>query len=424
MSSLNRAIAPDSNIQSKVALPAVEEFKLDNGLKVYAIQSAHEILKVDFVFEAGKWYEEKNLIADFACKMMKEGTKSKTAHQINDFLDYYGCNLEEQIYFSNAGFQLYSLTKNLVHVLPLVKELLTEPSFPEKELSIQLENRKEQHLQSLAKNDYLANRMFLSSMWGNKHPYGRLTEEHNFSAIAQTDVSGFFHKYYNAANCFIILSGKYDTHVIKELNRILGTNDWVRQPAPAINHLREKEHNMESYLPIADAVQSSVMVGNASILKNDPDFDELTVLNTLFGGYFGSRLMSNIREDKGYTYGIYSSLSAYKQGTIFEVGAEVGKQHRDDTFKEIKKEMQRLQTELVDDEELQTVKNYMSGRILRSVDGALRYSDVLKGLILFDRKPESINTYLAAIQNISAERIQDLAKRYLDFEKMYRVSVG
>jgi predicted Zn-dependent peptidase len=424
MSSLNRTVAPQTSILTKVQLPAVEEITLDNALKVYAIQSNHEILKVDFIFEAGKWYEEKNLLADFACKMMKEGTHSKTSHQINDFLDFYGCNLEEQVYFSNAGFQLYSLTKNLVHVLPLMKELLTEPSFPEKELSIQLENRKEQHLQSLAKNDYLSNRMFLSSMWGNKHPYGRVTEEHNFTEITQADVSNYFQRYYNAANCFIIISGKYDCNVIKELNRVLGTKDWLGQPAPAFNHHREKDPNMESYLPIADSVQSSVMVGNASILKSDPDFDELTVLNTLFGGYFGSRLMSNIREDKGYTYGIYSSLSAYKQGTIFEIGAEVGKSHKDDTLREIKIEMQRLQSELVDEEELQTVKNYMSGRILRSVDGALRYSDVLKGLLLFDRKPESINSYLTTIQNISAERIQFLAKRYLDFEKMYRVAVG
>jgi predicted Zn-dependent peptidase len=181
---------------------------------------------------------------------------------------------------------------------------------------------------------------------------------------------------------------------------------------------------MDSYLPIKDSVQSSIMVGNASILRNDPDYDELTVLNTVFGGYFGSRLMSNIREDKGYTYGIYSSLTPYRNGTIFEIGAEVGKEHKDNTFREIKLEMQRLQNEPIDEEELQTVKNYMSGRILRSVDGALRYSDVLKSMILFDRNPEKINEYLTAIQNISAERVQQLAKRYLDFEKMYRIAVG
>lgn len=86
--------------------------------------------------------------------------------------------------------------------------------------------------------------------------------------------------------------------------------------------------------------------------------------------------------------------------------------------------MQRLQTELVDEEELQTVKNYMSGRILRSVDGALRYADVLKGLLLFDREPDSINSYLNAIQTIDAKRIQTLAEQYLQFDSMYKVSVG
>ncbi len=167
-----------------------------------------------------------------------------------------------------------------------------------------------------------------------------------------------------------------------------------------------------------------MQVGNAAISKDHPEFDELTVVNTLFGGYFGSRLMANIREEKGYTYGIYSALTAYKHGAIFEVSTDIGKEYRDATLNEIQKEFSLLQTELVDEDELQTVKNYMSGKILRSADGAFRFSDVLKGLLLFDRKPESLNEYLQTIQQISSERIMELAQKHFDFEKMYKVAVG
>lgn len=421
---MNRTIAPAVNIANHITIPRTEELVLSNGIKVYAIPSNQGVVKIDFVFDAGKWFEQKNLVADFANKLMREGTKQKSSLAINEILDFYGCNLEEQAYFSNAGFQLYSLSRNIHQVLPLMKEMLTEAAFPESEFELLRSNRKEKHLQRLAKNDYLANRLFLSNMWGVNHPYGRVTEVENFDTMQVADVHDFFYQHYHAGNCFIILAGEYTDATLKQLDELFGAADWKKQPSTPILHQRNMGKELLLHLDKENAVQTSLMVGNATITKTHPDFDALTIVNTILGGYFGSRLMANIREEKGYTYGVYSSLSAYQHGAIFEVSADVGKEHKDDTFHEIKKEMQRLQTELVDDEELQTVKNYMSGRILRSVDGALRYADVLKGLLLFNRTPESINSYMYAIQSIDANRIQELAQQHLQFDSMYKVSVG
>jgi zinc protease len=421
---MNRTEAPPVKIADHINIPHTEEMVLSNGIKVYGIPNDQGVIKVDFVFDAGKWFEQKNLVADFANKLMREGTKQKSSLAINEILDFYGCNLEEQSYFSNAGFQLYSLSRNIHQVLPLMKEMLTEAAFPESEFELLRSNRKEKHLQRLAKNDYLANRLFLSNMWGKTHPYGRVTELENFDQMQVADVHDFFYQHYHAGNCFIILAGEYTDATIKQIDELFGAADWKKQPSTSILHQRSMGQELIIHQEKENAVQTSLMVGNATITKTHPDFDELTIVNTLFGGYFGSRLMANIREEKGYTYGVYSSLSAYQHGAIFEVSADVGKEHKDATFHEIKKEMQRLQTELVDEEELQTVKNYMSGRILRSVDGALRYADVLKGLLLFDREPDSINSYLNAIQTIDAKRIQTLAEQYLQFDSMYKVSVG
>jgi predicted Zn-dependent peptidase len=421
---MNRTQAPAVKIADRINIPHTDEMVLSNGIKVYGIPSDQGVIKVDFVFDAGKWFEHKNLVADFANKLMREGTKQKSSLAINEILDFYGCNLEEQSYFSNAGFQLYSLSRNIHQVLPLMKEMLTEASFPESEFELLRSNRKEKHLQRLAKNDYLANRLFLSNMWGKSHPYGRVTELENFDEMQVTDVSDFFYQHYHAGNCFIVLAGSYTDAILKQLEELFGSSDWKKQPSTPILHQRDMGHQLILHQEKENAVQTSLMVGNATITKTHPDFDALTIVNTILGGYFGSRLMANIREEKGYTYGVYSSLSAYQQGAIFEISADVGKEHKEATFHEIKKEMQRLQTELVDAEELQTVKNYMSGRILRSVDGALRYADVLKGLLLFNRAPESINSYLTAIQTIEAEQIRNLAQQYLQFDEMYKVSVG
>jgi predicted Zn-dependent peptidase len=166
------------------------------------------------------------------------------------------------------------------------------------------------------------------------------------------------------------------------------------------------------------------MIGNQSILRSHPDYDALTVLNTIFGGYFGSRLMSNIREEKGYTYGIYSSLTPYRNGTIFEISADTDISYRDAVFNEIFLEIQRLKTELVDSDELQTVKNYMVGKIMRSIDGAFRYADVWKSLLLFERDEASLNNYLNTISEVTSEDMMKLANQYFDTEKMYKIAVG
>lgn len=421
---MNRVIAPKTQQINHISLPKIETISLDNGLQVYGLPSEHEVVKIDFVFDAGKWFEEENLVADFANQLAREGTKKKTSLQINELLDFYGANLENQTFFSNAGFQLYSLSKNVTHLLPLMQEIFTEVDFPANEVEIFKTNRKEKHLQRLAKTDYVSNRIFLQNMWGKNHPYGRVTELEDIAKINRENLHEFFFKHYNANNCFIILAGKYNEEILQQLNAFFGHKEWVGKKSIANHFSREANPQLVTFMEKEKSVQCSLQVGNAAISKDNPEFDELTVVNTLFGGYFGSRLMANIREEKGYTYGIYSALTAYKQGAIFEISTDIGKEYREATLHEIEKELSRLQNEAADIEELQTVKNYMSGKILRSADGAFRFSDVLKGLLLFDRTPESLNNYLQTIQSISSERIMELAKKHFDFEKMYKVAVG
>jgi len=421
---INRNVAPAIHIAKHIHLPCTETFTLSNGLIVYGIKSEHEVVKIDFSFEAGKWYEPTNLVADFATRLAKEGTQTKSAFEIDDLLDFYGCNLEDHTFFSNAGFQLYSLKKNLDAILPLIKEIFTKASFTHNEFETLTEKRKAQHFQNLAKNDYLANRIFLQNMWGQAHPYGRVTEESDFEKLNIIEIKSYFFEYFNAQNCFIIISGNYTDTNISKLDSLFGQADWAGKKATKVMHSTSSNPILDHYQPIDGAVQSTVMVGQQSILKTHPDFDALSVLNTIFGGYFGSRLMTNIREEKGYTYGIYSSLTPYKNGTIFEVSADVGKEHREATFYEIKNEMQRLQHEMISKEELETVQNYLSGRILRSVDGAFRYADVWKGLLLFDKSADSVNSYLETIHSMTPKKVKYLAEQYLDFDNMYKVAVG
>ena len=423
---MNRTEAPKIKTVDAIDLLAVEQIKLDNGIPVYIINAGdQEIVKIDFVFEAGKWYEPKNLLADFVNRMMREGVKGKSAKDIADIFEFYGSNLESSVSFTNAGFQLYSLNKHLPHILPLLMEIFTEASFPEDEFLTMLNNRKQKHTERLAKNDYIANRNFLSAMWGPEHPYGRVTEFQDFENVNTGQLKDFYKGYYNASNCFILIAGKLDDAIIKSLNSVFGTKAWLGARAPQdINYIPQPNGELRLHTEKKDAVQSSVMIGNATINKYHPDFDKLSVVNTVFGGYFGSRLMANIREEKGYTYGIFSSLSSYQHGGILEISAEVGKEVSEATINEVHNEIKAMRNELIDEEELDTVKNYLTGRLMRSVDGPMKYADVYKGLILYGRDSDYINGYLHTIHEITAEEVRELSVKYLDFDRMYKVTVG
>ena len=423
---MNRTAAPKIKTVDTIDILPVEQIKLDNGIPVYIINSGEqEIVKIDVVFQAGKWYEPKNLLADFVNRMMREGVNGRTAKEVADIFDFYGSNLESSVSFTNAGFQLYSLNKHLPKVLPLLMEILTEASFTEDEFVTMLNNRKQKHTERLAKSDYVANRNFLSAMWGPIHPYGRVTEYEDFENVTTGQLRDFYKRYYNAGNCFIVIAGKLDNTLIKSLNSVFGAKTWLGETAPSdIVHAIEPAAELRHHTDKKDAVQSSVMIGNATINKYHPDFDKLTVVNTVFGGYFGSRLMTNIREDKGYTYGIYSSLTSYQHGGILEMSAEVGKEVSEATINEIHNEIKVMRNELIDDEELDTVKNYLTGRLMRSVDGPMKYIDIYKGLILYGRESSYINEYLKTIHEITAEEVRELSVKYFDFDKMYKITVG
>ena len=411
---MNRTTAPQIKTVDTIDLLHVDKLHLDNGIPVYIINSGdQDIVKIDVVFEAGKWYEPKNLLADFTNRMMREGVKGKSAKEIADIFEFYGSNLESSVSFTNAGFQLYSLNKHLSHILPLLMEILTEASFPEHEFETILNNRRQKHTERLAKSEYLANRNFLSAMWGPEHPYGRVTEYGNFENVTTAQLKDFYKRHYNASNCFILIAGKLDDAIVKSLNTVFGAKSWVGEKAPQdIHHVSQPNPTLRLHQDKKDAVQCSVMIGNATINKYHEDFDKLSVVNTIFGGYFGSRLMANIREDKGYTYGIYSSLTSYQHGGILEISAEVGSEVSEATINEVQKEIEIMRTELIDEEELGTVKNYLTGRLMQGADGPMKYSDVYKGLILYGRADDYVNRYLHIIHSLSLIHISEPTRPY------------
>lgn len=423
---MNRALAPEIKLIESVNLPKYDLIKLDNGVPVYIINDGEqEVVKVELMFKAGKWYETKNLLADLTNRMLREGTSKNTAAQLADKFDFYGANINTGAGFETAGATLYSLTRQMENLLPLLQEVFVDSVFPAHEFETITTNRKQKLSVDLKKNEFLANRDFVDALYGQNHPYGRVTEPAHFDNISIDDLKGYFKKYYHSANLVILVSGKFDESLLKNINKYFGQKGWTGEKAEQnITHPIQSSANMVHHTEKEGSVQSAIVVGNLSINKTHPDFLKLSVLNTLFGGYFGSRLMSNIREEKGYTYGIYSSFVSYPHGGFIEIASEVGKEVREATLKEIEHEINELRKEPVGAEELQIVKNYMSGKILRSIDGPLKFSETLKGLILYNQDTTYIQEFLKTVREVKAEELHQLAIKYLDFDKMYKVTVG
>ncbi|MEO0312300.1 MAG: hypothetical protein RIQ89_1957 [Bacteroidota bacterium] len=427
ITALDRTTQPDfKQITSfDIHQPTID--KLDNGIKVVGFNfGLQNLVKLEFVFPNRFSKADDIFISSIATKLMTEGTSSQSAKQIADKFDYYGAYLESEEASDYCSIILFTLTKHLPVLLPYFKEIITEASYPSDEIGIYKQNAIQRLKVNQEKVSYLSKATFTHSLFGSEHPYGFVYTEDDLNNIAQQTLIERYNSQFNFLNCTILLAGLYNNDVIHLLNKHFGSNDWAKSGKAAA----APSPDIKSALPSAlytekkGAIQSAIRVGKRMFNRTDPDYFKFSVLNTTLGGYFGSRLMSNIREDKGYTYGIGSGLASMKDGGYFVISSEVGANVTNETLKEIKHEIEVLKTTLVPNEELQMVKNYILGSFLKSLDAPGDVLERYKSLLVYDLDFSYYNNYLKTINGVSPEDLLALANKYLDFDQFLQVVVG
>ncbi len=369
-------------IHFDLQLRETRPFTLDNGTKVYSINAgAEDVLSLEWVFYAGNWFEDKNLVAATTNFLLRNGTTSKTAFQINEHFEYYGSYLNRACYNETAVITLHCLNKHAGVLLPVVRELITDSVMPQDELEIYRQNMKQRLKVNLKKSDFVARRFIDAYLYGENHPYGKFTRLEDFDNINRDELLHFYEQYYRKGQLVIFAAGKIPGDLDVLLNRFFGDLPFSeisvpdRVPAPA----SEKKQRI---INDAQGVQGSIRLARPFPNRHHPDFLKAMVLNTLFGGFFGSRLMSNIREEKGYTYGIHSYIQNHIHETAWMISTEAGKDVCEATIEEVYKEMKRLREGFIPDEELALVKNYMMGSILGDLDGPFQIIARWKNIIL------------------------------------------
>lgn len=425
---INRKLAPEIKdaVDFEVVLKPYEQFTLDNGIPVYVVKSdEQDTLQLEMVFPAGSWYESENLIASAANFLMKNGSGKYSALEINEGIDYYGAYLNRSCHHEFGTYTLHCLTKSFTQLLPILQEVILDPAFSEEELALFQQNMKQRLAVNLQKCDFVANRHIDKYLFGEFHPYGRVSSMEAYDNLQTESLKAFYKQHYTYNNCKIFVAGKLPADLIPLLNQYFGTSKWNGEPTiikPEISIMPAEEKKYRIFND-ENGVQGAVRVARHFPNRYHPDYPKMMVLNTIFGGYFGSRLMSNIREEKGYTYGISSQVYNFRQASAINIHTEAGRDVCEATIAEIYKELRTLQTEAVDEEELALVRNFMIGSILGDLDGAFQIIQRWKNLILNDLDENYFYNNIRTIKTITAEELQALAKQYFTPEDFYELVV-
>jgi predicted Zn-dependent peptidase len=422
---LNRTQHPAFNKIEHINFPKVEKITLDNNVPLYILNGGSQpILKLDVMVNAGSIYSTKKLIAPATGLMLHEGSKNKTGHEIAEIFDFYGAYFQPSVEKDVAFCGLVTLNKHLDKTLPLFNEVLNHSTFPENEVSILLERRRQNFLVDMEKTAFVARELFNQQIFGVQHPYGILTREDDYTTTSRNELFNFYQTHYNSGNYTLVLSGMVTENDIKLINDLMGKTPAIKAlPIPEINPTPIV--NSEPIVSIKDdAVQSSIRMGLLTVNKFHDDYLGLKILTTIFGGYFGSRLMKNIREEKGYTYGINSMLVSFQNCGYIGIAADVKAQNAREAIDEIKKEMEKLRTTKVSQDELNLVQNYMMGDMLQMFDGPMATSDTFKAMLQYNMGFEYFEQMKQTILTIAPEKLQELANKYFNFDKLITVVVG
>ena len=422
---LDRTKAPEiRNIENLNIRRPMEE-KLSNGMPVFLFDvSEQDFVKIELNFDAGSARSAKALIAGVTNKLLSEGTRSHSASEIAELIDSYGGFFETNITKDVAAVALYTLNKHLENTLPLLAEIIREAVFPKEELELHLAQKRNEFLVNKERVNFIARSHFPAILFGEEHPYGRILKTEDFNKVQRQDLVNFHQDHYISSDARIFVAGKVSSNITTLLERYFGD----MQASAVTNHfvLPEIKSSNTSYHFIAkeSAVQNALRIGKTVIGRQHPDSAALRIVNTILGGYFGSRLMTNIREDKGYTYGIGSGIMNLQYAAFFFITSEVKSEVSEMAVTEIFKEIEKLQQQPVGEEELTLVRNYLQGEFQRSFDGPFALLNRFKEIYYSKLDYEYFENYIEKVKTITASEIMDLANKYLKQEELYTLIVG
>ena len=413
---------PDIIIPDSVDMPRATKHATANGVDIYTLYSDDfEVVRFTFVFRAGSSMQHKAFTASTTLNMLGEGSLSMSAQQIADELDFYGSYYDVNIDRDYVYISFVSLSKFFDKTLNVAREIILRPAFEERELDIYCKKRQQGLAVERKKIEVQSRELFAQALFGAEHPYGISADERLYDDVTREDIISLYKELYTSDNCFVVCSGNISDEVLRGIAGIAetlpqGDTQRVVYPAPRTTH--------KVFKSVDSALQTSIRIGRLLFPRTHADFVGMQVVATILGGYFGSRLMQNLREEHGYTYGVMAAMVNFDKEGYLAIATQVTSDHAEDALREIYYEIERLRVEPITEEELQMAKNMMIGEILRILDGPFGIADVTIENIMCGMDNSSTERNVEIINAITPEDIQHLAQRYLQREDLVEVVVG
>lgn len=418
---LDRTIAPAFVEPQIFKLPEPEIVKLPNGSRFYFLNAGDQpVIKLELIFRAGSWFESAPGVAFFTGKMLSEGTATYSSKAIAEALDQYGAFIEINPGFDYTNLSIHIPTEHFEKIESILDEILNQATFPDHEFELMKQIQIQQLKVNEQNNSFVAARSFRSNLYG-KYPYGHVMTEDAISKITSEDLRNHYEQWIKG-KFDLFLTGNFDAslqnRILKLFNKqLVQVNTFESITRPEVKHF-------ERYDKRAESLQASIFMGKRSIGRDDDRYSKLLLLNEVFGGYFGSRLMQNIREDKGYTYGISSHLVTLKNDAYFVINSDVKKEFRQQTIDEIHHEINKIKTKLIGEDELYQVKNYLKGSILNTLTTPFALTEKLKNIYFYDLKDDFYNMVFKQIDQTTSEELLALANELLFDQPLSSVVVG
>lgn len=427
MTPVDRTQAPAVGRFQTSVFPPVFRDTLNNGIPLIEIPFGREdIVEIQLLYRTGHSFEAQSGITQVTSRMLQEGNRSYDSLGFAEILDFYGASIDIESGFESSTISLTSLTRHLDKTLELLQEMVFHPSFPEKEFN-QYRQRSLQQLDvEERKTGYVARRNFSRLLFGASHPYGRMTGRAELTGIEHHQLRACYEEFFRPGPAAIICSGRYDRESLHDLlNGSLGKMTW--QPSTRVSLAKAllfpTETGTHSF-PVADSLQSTIRAGAPAISRDHADYFPLLMTTIILGGYFGSRLMKNIREDKGYTYGIGCSLNALRYSGYLSVGTDVAHEFVEPCIREIELEIQRLREETVSFEELETARNYFLGLVLARRETLFQLGETLKNAWANDLDILDIDRVFREMTALTPADIQNQARKYFHPDQWVWVIAG
>jgi zinc protease len=420
---------PAAGEKTTFKVPEVKRFRLKNGLRVILAES-HKLplVRVEMVVRMGNGANprDKAGLADLVAEMLDEGTATRSATAIAEEIAQLGATLSGNATWDASSLSVSALSENIDRALDVWADVLLRPAFSEDDLARVRENI----LSALARRKdsppLVAGVVFARALYGESHPYGWPAggTEESVRRITRSDIEAFFQKYYRPNNSVLVVAGDIkEAELRAKMEKRLAA--WKPKPIPAVKIPKAPtiEKTRIFLVDKAGAPQSSIRLGLVGIERKNPDYYRALVMNQILGGTF-KRLTLNLRETKGWTYGVSSMFEARRAHGPWTTGGEFVATHTADSVTEILKEISALRSDEVGESELKDTKDEILRAFPARFATANQVAAQMAALAVYDLPDKDLQTFTARIASVSAVDVRRMAQKYLRPDNLVIVVVG